>query len=120
MSWFWKQIVGFSQQANILVSQQEIEKLFEHFAKLSGLQQQDGVIDKKEFQQTLGLKDGLLASRLFSLFDVNNDGSINFHEFVMAFSILSPRATVDEKLKCKLFLPLIYLFYLQFPLRYMM
>lgn len=83
-----------------LVSQQEIEKLFQHFEKISGLQEKDGVIDKKEFQQTLGLKDGLLASRLFALFDINNDGCINFKEFVMAFSMLSPQATIDEKLKC--------------------
>ena len=34
------------------------------------------------------------------MFDDNDDHVINFHEFAAGFSVLSPKATPDEKLKC--------------------
>ncbi len=57
-----------------------------------------------EFQLVLGLKESLYLDRFFQLFDDNNDGFINFEEFVLGLSILSSKGTHDEKMECKLIL----------------
>jgi Ca2+-binding EF-hand superfamily protein len=62
----------------------------------------DGVIDKQEFQTALGLKNSWLTDRIFSVFDENHDNGVNFREFVSSLSILCPLGTLEEKLKCKM------------------
>jgi len=54
----------------------EIMKLYEQFLSISSSREDDGVIDKNEFKEALGLKDSLFVDRMFSLFDGDNDGSI--------------------------------------------
>lgn len=34
------------------------------------------------------------------MFDENRDGLINFNEFIKALSILSHKATIEEKVNC--------------------
>jgi Ca2+-binding EF-hand superfamily protein len=41
---------------------------------------------------------------MFSLFDDNKDGNINFEEFVRGLSVFCEKGTIDEKLKCKIYL----------------
>ena len=38
------------------------------------------------------------AQRLFKAFDENGDLSLEFNEFVRAFSILSPNARIEDKI----------------------
>jgi len=80
-------------------SSDEISKLYEQFKSISSSQEDDGVIDKSEFQQALGLKDSLFVDRMFSLFDDNKDGNINFEEFVRGLSVFCEKGTIEEKLK---------------------
>eukprot|EP00689_Sawyeria_marylandensis_P001979 EC822816.1.p1 GENE.EC822816.1~~EC822816.1.p1 ORF type:complete len:200 (+),score=79.99 EC822816.1:26-601(+) len=77
----------------------EIQALYEKFKSISASREDDGVIDKKEFQQALGLKDSLFVDRMFSLFDGNKDGTIDFKEFICGLSVFSEKGTMDEKLK---------------------
>ena len=39
-------------------------------------------------------------NRMFALFDNDNDGLINFSEFVRGLSTLSTKCSLDEKLEC--------------------
>jgi serine/threonine-protein phosphatase 2B regulatory subunit len=57
------------------------------------------VIDVKEFQRALGLKQNLFAERMFALFDKDSDGRISFEEFVRGLSVFCPRGTVKEKIQ---------------------
>ena len=79
---------------------EEIQKLYEQFRSISSSRQDDGVIDKTEFQQALGLKDSLFVDRMFSLFDADTDGNIDFREFICGLSVFCEKGTIDEKLKC--------------------
>ncbi|KAL0480677.1 serine/threonine-protein phosphatase 2B regulatory subunit [Acrasis kona] len=78
---------------------EEIRKLFEQFKGISSSREDDGVIDKQEFQNALGLKDSLFVDRMFSLFDEDNDGTIDFREFICGLSVFCEKGTIDEKLK---------------------
>mmetsp|Transcript_28960 Transcript_28960/g.46715 ORF Transcript_28960/g.46715 Transcript_28960/m.46715 type:complete len:159 (+) Transcript_28960:169-645(+) len=46
----------------------------------------------------MGLSDSLFVDRLFQLFDENDDGRINFQEFLCGLSILCIRGTLEEKM----------------------
>ncbi|KAL9642334.1 hypothetical protein ABK040_007332 [Willaertia magna] len=78
---------------------EEIQKLYEQFRNISSSREDDGVIDKTEFKEALGLKDSLFVDRMFSLFDEDGDGSINFREFICGLSVFCEKGTIDEKLK---------------------
>lgn len=38
---------------------------------------------------------------MFSLFDEDKDGAIDFREFICGLSVFCEKGTIDEKLKCK-------------------
>jgi serine/threonine-protein phosphatase 2B regulatory subunit len=59
----------------------------------------DKLIDRQEFQLSLGIKESLFVDRMFLLFDGNSDGFINFSEYLNGLSVLSSRGTLDEKIK---------------------
>ncbi len=82
-----------------LVEMDEIQKLYDQFRGISSSRDDDGVIDKMEFQTALGLKDSLFVDRMFSLFDGDTDGNIDFREFITGLSVFCEKGTIDEKLK---------------------
>lgn len=57
----------------------------------------DGLIDKREFETSLGLKSSLFVDRVFAIFDRNSDKSITFEEFVTGLSVFSARASREAK-----------------------
>jgi len=75
----------------------EIMALYAHFRSIASSQTDDGQIDRDEFREAIGLADSLFVDRLFSLFDENDDGYINFQEFICGLSILCVRGTLEEK-----------------------
>ena len=57
----------------------------------------DGLIDKGEFELALGLKSSLFVNRVFTIFDQNLDNNITFEEFVIGLSTFSARASREAK-----------------------
>lgn len=55
----------------------------------------------REFRSALLFKDSVLVDRIFQVFDRDDDGEICFQEYVACLSILSLKASSDEKLQCK-------------------
>mmetsp|Transcript_14907 Transcript_14907/g.16860 ORF Transcript_14907/g.16860 Transcript_14907/m.16860 type:complete len:203 (-) Transcript_14907:2225-2833(-) len=77
----------------------EIDALYNHFKSIASSKNDDGVIDRKEFQSALGLSESLFLDRMFQLFDDKNIGQINFTEFLSGLSILCTRGTLEEKIQ---------------------
>lgn len=79
----------------------EIKMLYSYFQTISGIDNDDGVIDEKEFGIALGL-DGYASSyftkRIFHILDINGDEQINFFEFVSGLAMLSNKAPMEDKL----------------------
>ncbi|GMJ00451.1 CALCINEURIN B-LIKE PROTEIN 4, SALT OVERLY SENSITIVE 3 [Hibiscus trionum] len=78
----------------------QVQALHELFTKLSTSLDDDSYISKEEFQ--LGLfrnrnEHSVLANRMFQLFDSNNDGFIEFGDFVRSLSIFHPDAPRSQK-----------------------
>lgn len=79
---------------------EEVKNLYEHFIGISSSREDDGVIDKKEFMDALGLtKNSLFIDRMFDLFDHDKNGQVDFREFITGLSVLSERGSLDEKLE---------------------
>ena len=47
-------------------------------------------------------KNSILLHRIFSVFDSDKDGTIDFNEFIRCLSTMSSKATPEEKLKCNI------------------
>mmetsp|Transcript_5663 Transcript_5663/g.14149 ORF Transcript_5663/g.14149 Transcript_5663/m.14149 type:complete len:264 (+) Transcript_5663:94-885(+) len=75
----------------------QVERLYEVFKVISSSSDDDGLIDKKEFETALGLKSSLFVDRIFAIFDRNSDHKITFEEFVVGLSTFSSRASREDK-----------------------
>ena len=87
------------------VDRLEIMALYDQYCSLSTCDRPGGGIEKKTFEQSLGplgVERNLIIERIFSFFDQNSDGIIDFAEFTGGLSVLS-KGHLDEKISCKLF-----------------
>ena len=82
------------------VSQEEITKLYGNYHKIGKSETDDGVIDKSEFKEALGLKSSEFVNRMFNMFDEDGNGEIDFVEFVTGLSVFSSKGTESEKINC--------------------
>ncbi|ORY22729.1 EF-hand [Neocallimastix californiae] len=82
----------------------ELEAFYDLFQSLStveGDDENEGGITKEVFEQCLGplsIEKNLVTERIFSFFDQDDDGVINFGELVCGLSVLL-KGTLDEKVK---------------------
>ncbi|XP_057968176.1 calcineurin B-like protein 7 [Malania oleifera] len=99
-----KQKLRYNQKAALAAQTcfnvKDIEVLYELFRKLSSSIVDDGYISKEEFQ--IGLfrnskNQNFFADRIFSLFDTEHDGLIEFREFVQSLSVFHPDAPQTAK-----------------------
>lgn len=75
----------------------QLQIVFERISKSSV---DDQKIDPDEFAQALGLsRASMLNRRLFDRFNVTRSSQMNFREFAMALSVLSPRASLEDKIR---------------------
>ncbi|KAJ0266455.1 EF-hand domain-containing protein [Hirschfeldia incana] len=81
-------------------SETEVEVLHELFIKLTSCVSSYNLITKEGFQFIL-TKDtkrrSLSAERMFGLFDMRNDGAIDFGEFVHSLNIFHPNSSQRDK-----------------------
>ncbi|XP_010422724.1 PREDICTED: calcineurin B-like protein 5 isoform X2 [Camelina sativa] len=81
-------------------SEAEVEILHEMFKKLTSCLSNDNLLTKEKFQYIL-IKDtkrrSLSAERIFGLFDMRNDGTIDFGEFVHSLNIFHPNSSHRDK-----------------------
>eukprot|EP01116_Phalansterium_solitarium_P008159 TRINITY_DN2155_c0_g1_i1.p1 TRINITY_DN2155_c0_g1~~TRINITY_DN2155_c0_g1_i1.p1 ORF type:complete len:149 (+),score=33.58 TRINITY_DN2155_c0_g1_i1:270-716(+) len=92
-------------QEQTAFNQVEVSKLYETFMGLSDSGRKP--LDRETFRRGLGLleacglknlDDSPFVERLFTLLDVNHDGTIDLQEFVIGLSVLC-KGTVEEKLE---------------------
>jgi len=82
----------------------EIRQLHQKFIDVSRLRVDDGKLDEAEFKCALVLNmnnqaAASISKQLFTRFDENQNGEIDFGEFVMALSVLSENAPFAEKVQ---------------------
>src|SRR3989338_7862826 len=87
--------------------EQELKQLWMRFQAIGNALTPDGLIDKTEFQQSLGYfnSNALVAHRLFHVFDQDANGTINFEEFVAGLSQICSD-DLQTKAECVFFLSL--------------
>lgn len=96
-----EQVQQFAQSTHF--TSEEVIALSVHYDLISSAARDDGLIDRSDFQTALGftVKESLYVDRIFQLFDANGDSYISFAEFLQSVSILSSKATTEEKLRCE-------------------
>ncbi|ESO02222.1 hypothetical protein HELRODRAFT_126208, partial [Helobdella robusta] len=75
----------------------ELKKLAERFTKLD--QNRDGVISRDEIMAVPGLETNPLTDRLIELFDSDQNGTIDFNEFINGMSKISMKGDATTKLQ---------------------
>ncbi len=63
-------------------------------------QNSSGTLSVQEFMDLPGLKANPLLERILDVFDENQDGEVQFTEFISALSIFNTHGAEDAKLRC--------------------
>lgn len=74
----------------------EIRAIWHHFKAISGGTEN---IDRSQFQVAMLFKDSALLDRMFRVFDNNDDNVITFEEYVACLSVISTKASKEDKMK---------------------
>lgn len=80
-------------------TEDEVYALFELFRSVSTSIVADGLIHREEFSLALFKthKTNLFINQVFDLFDEEQNGAIDFGEFVRSMSVFHPRCPIQEK-----------------------
>ena len=76
-------------------SEFDLRRLFVRYMDLD--EDRSGTLTCSEFCQMGELRTNPLAYRLFDAFDLNEDGHIDFSEFINCIHVMSPEGTTNEK-----------------------
>jgi Ca2+-binding EF-hand superfamily protein len=88
------------------VDPRELKEMYKQFKK----ETPSGVINKRDFKELMkgvGVQDPFLQDLIFSTFDRDKDGNINFKEFAKGLSTIT-RGLPEEKLECNLSFSLLF------------
>ena len=80
-----------------ILKENEIKKLKKRFDKMDT--NKNGKLSVEEIMSIPGLEHNPLVSRVIETFDTNNDGEINFMEFVQGISRFSVKTSKEDKLQ---------------------
>ena len=80
------------------VSSNEIRALWHHFKAINNDSEK---IDREQFQVAMLFKDSALLDRMFRVFDQDDDNIICFDEYINCLSIISSKASKEDKMKCE-------------------
>lgn len=83
-------------QKSTVFDAEEIKLLWLHFVTINSFSDH---ISQKQFQKAMLFKDTTFLDRIFRVVDKNDDNKISFAEYVECLSILSNKASKEDKLK---------------------
>lgn len=83
----------------MVVSKDDIERLYHHFLQIDA--DGNGTIEPDEFLSIPGISDNPLARRILETFDSDNNGRVDFSEFVNGLAVFSARGSRESKIRCK-------------------
>ena len=86
-----------SQPFPNILKQNEIKKLKKRFDKMDT--NKNGKLSVEEIMSIPGLEHNPLVSRVIETFDTDNDGEIDFMEFVQGISRFSVKTSKEDKLQ---------------------
>eukprot|EP00760_Papus_ankaliazontas_P035592 PhM_4_TR7923/c1_g1_i1/m.41314/K06268/PPP3R, CNB; serine/threonine-protein phosphatase 2B regulatory subunit len=91
--------------AQTTFTREELLNIQQNFKRLSSSITDDGLIDKVEFQQMMACHgDTVFVDALFRMFDRDNNGGVDFDEFVVSLAIYQSKSkNVNEREKLRLF-----------------
>ena len=89
--------MGTLQMDGVAFDQDEIKRLGKRFKKLD--LDGSGSISIEEFMSLPELQQNPLVRRVIDIFDEDNNGEVDFKEFIQGLSHFSAKGNVESKLK---------------------